>query len=245
SVPAVVGYVMIRERPELGEELMPGMVARAEAAAENQAEGRGYAETSKEDRPRAAAWIITNNITVSFGTFVGGLTGGLLTACLLFTNGMMLGLVLGLFKNYQAMNYLLTFVLGHGVLELTAIFIAAVAGFRLAKAMIAPGDRTRRDALVVESRIAAQMIGAVVTLLAIAGTIAGLLSTSPAPAAWKYGVSAARGPVESSTYATTARPLSRGTAMVPAVAESRARCRGISQPYTEKCEFPIGMLTAA
>src|SRR5881409_1889821 len=191
SVPAVVGYVMIRERPELGEELMPGMVARAEAAAENQAEGRGYAETSKEDRPQTAAWIITNNITVSFGTFVGGLTGGLLTAWLLFTNGMMLGLVLGLFKNYQAMNYLLTFVLGHGVLELTAIFISAGAGFRLANAIIAPGDRTRRDALVVEGRIAARMIGAVVKILAIAGTIEGLLSTSPAPAAWKYGVSAA------------------------------------------------------
>src|SRR5437660_7656197 len=31
----------------------------------------------------------------------------------------------------------------------------------------------------------------VVTLLAIAGTIEGLLSTSSAPAAWKYGVSAA------------------------------------------------------
>src|SRR6267378_5064839 len=191
SVPAGVGYVMIRERPELGEELMPGMVARAEAAAENQAEGRGYAETSKDDRPQTAAWIITNNITVSFGTFVGGLTGGLLTAWLLFTNGMMLGLVLGLFQNYQAMNYLLTFVLGHGVLELTAIFISAGAGFRLAKAIIAPGDRTRRDALVVEAGIAARMIGAVVTLLAIAGTIEGLLSTSAAPAIWKYGVSAA------------------------------------------------------
>src|SRR6266478_1827688 len=191
SVPAVVGYVMIRERPALAEELLsPGMVARAEAAAENQAEGRVYAETSKEDRPQTAAWIITNNISVSFGTFVGGMTGGLLTAWLLFTNGMMLGLVLGLFQNYQALRYLLTFVLGHGVLELTAIFISAGAGFRLAKAMIAPGDRTRRDALVVEGRIAARMIGAVVTLLAIAGTIEGLLSTSDAAAAWKYGVSA-------------------------------------------------------
>src|SRR6266566_1737696 len=192
SVPAAVGYVMIRERPALGEELMPGMVARAEAAAaENLAEGRGYAETTKEDRPQVAALIITNNITVSFGTFVGGLTAGVLTTWLLFANGMMFGLVLGLFRNYQALSYLLTFVLGHGVLELTAIFISAGAGFRLAKAMIAPGDRTRRDALVVEGRIAARMIGAVVTLLAIAGTIEGLLSTSPAPASWKYGVSAA------------------------------------------------------
>ena len=57
--------------------------------------------------------------------------------------------------------------------------------------MIAPGDRTRKDALLLEGRIAARMIGAVVTLLAIAGTIEGLLSTSNAPAIWKYGVSAA------------------------------------------------------
>jgi hypothetical protein len=42
----------------------------------------------------------------------------------------------------------------------------------------------------VEGRVAARMVGAVVTLLAIAGVIEGLLSTSDAPAAWKYGVSA-------------------------------------------------------
>src|SRR6266568_5045571 len=191
AVPAAVGYVMIREQPALADELLPpGMVARAEAAAENQAEGRGYAETEKEYRPQVAALIITNNISVSFGTFVGGMSGGLLTAWLLFTNGMMLGLGMGLFQNYHALPYLLTFVLGHGVLELTAIFISAGAGFRLAKAMIAPEDRTRGDALVVEGRVAARMIGAVVTLLAIAGTIEGLLSTSDAAAAWKYGVSA-------------------------------------------------------
>ena len=191
AVPAFVGYMMIRERPALAEELLPPlMIARAEAAAENQAEGRGYAETEKQYRPQVAALIISNNITVSFGTFVGGITFGLLTAWLLYTNGMMLGLVVGLFQNYHALPYLLTFILGHGVLELTAIFISAGAGFRLAKALIAPEDRTRRDALVVEGRIAARMIGAVVTLLAIAGTIEGLLSTSDAAPVWKYGVSA-------------------------------------------------------
>src|SRR6266550_2171222 len=191
AIPAAVGYRMIRDRPALAEEIVsPVMVARAEEAAENQVEGRGYAQASKEDRPVAAALIMSNNINVSFGTFVGGRTGGLLTAWLLFVNGMMLGLVIGLFQNYHALNYLLTFVAGHGVLELTAIFISAGAGFRLAKALIAPGDRTRRDALVLEGRIAARMIGAVVTLLVIAGTIEGLLSASDAPAIWKYGVSA-------------------------------------------------------
>ena len=190
-VPAAMGYVMIRERPGLADEIVsPVMVGRAEQAAERQAEGRGYAEAEGDKRPVIAAAIISNNIQVSFGVFVGGLTCGLLTAWLLFANGMMLGLGFGLFKNYGALGYLTTFVAAHGVLELTAIFISAGAGFRLAKAIIAPGDRTRKDALVVEGRVAVRMVGAVVTLLAIAGAIEGLLSASDAPAVWKYGVSA-------------------------------------------------------
>jgi uncharacterized membrane protein SpoIIM required for sporulation/uncharacterized RDD family membrane protein YckC len=192
AMPAAAGYAIIRERPALADELIsPVMISRAEQAAEQEARGRGYAQAAAAERPRVAALIMTNNIQVSFGAFVGGLTGGLLTAFLLVTNGLMLGLSLGLFKNYGALNHLTTFVAGHGVLELTAIFISAGAGFRLAKALIAPGDRTRRDALVLEGRIAARMIGAVVTLLVIAGTIEGLLSTSDAPAMLKYGVSAA------------------------------------------------------
>jgi uncharacterized membrane protein SpoIIM required for sporulation/uncharacterized RDD family membrane protein YckC len=191
ALPAAAGYVMIRERPTLADEAVsPVMVSRAEQAAERLAEGRGYAEAEGEERPVIAAAIITNNIVVSFWAFVGGLTAGLLTAWVLVSNGLSLGLGFGLFKNYGALGYLATFVAGHGVLELTAIFISAGAGFRLAQAIIAPGDRTRKDALVVEGAIAVRMIGAVVTLLAIAGTIEGLLSASDAPAPWKYGVSA-------------------------------------------------------
>src|SRR5205814_7447314 len=45
-VPAAVGYVMIRERPQLAEEVMsPVMVGRAEQAAERQARGIGYAQS--------------------------------------------------------------------------------------------------------------------------------------------------------------------------------------------------------
>jgi len=87
----------------------------------------------------------------------------------------------------------------------------------LAKAMIAPGDRTRKDALVVEGRIAARMIGAVVTLLLIAGTIEGLLSASAAPAIWKYGVSAATAVLlalylaNGYAYLNSARPSTRSS----------------------------------
>jgi uncharacterized membrane protein SpoIIM required for sporulation len=192
AVPAGVGYVMLRQQPALADELAsPVMVSRAEQAAEETAAGRGYAQMAGEERPQVAAFIIKNNIYVSFQAFAGGITAGLLTALVLLFNGLMLGTAYGVFANYHAALYLTTFIAPHGVLELTAIFISGGAAFRLAHALIAPGDRTRRDALVVEGIIAARMIGAVVSMLALAGTIEGLLSTSDAPAVVKFGVSGA------------------------------------------------------
>lgn len=191
AIPAALGYALIRTHPELQDELTsPEMVSRAREAGARQAQGIGYAQSAQEDLPLIASAIISNNIKIGFWAFVGGLAGGLLTAFVLVQNGLSLGAGFGLFVNYHAGTYLATFVAGHGILELTAIFIAGGAGFRVAGALFAPGDRTRRDALIVEGRIAAQMIGAVVTLLAIAGTIEGLLSASDAPAVYKYATSA-------------------------------------------------------
>src|SRR5690348_15498722 len=191
AVPGVIGYAVIREHPEQAEELLPPvMVSRAEQAADRQAKGLGYAQSREEDLPVIASAIISNNVSIAFWAFVGGILAGLPTVLVLVTNGLSLGMGFGLFVNYHAGGYLATFVAGHGVLELTAIFIAGGAGLRIAGALFAPGDRTRRDALVVEGRIAAQMVGAVVTLLAIAGTIEGLLSASDAPAVYKYATSA-------------------------------------------------------
>ena len=189
--PAAVGYGLVRGHPELQDELVSAvMVSRAREAAANQARGIGYAESPKSDLPVIASAIISNNIRIAFWAFVGGLLAGLPTVLVLVANGLSLGAGFGVFANYHAGAYLGTFVAGHGILELTAIFIAGGAGFRLAGALLRPGDRLRRDALVVEGRIAARMIGAVVTLLAIAGTIEGLLSASDAPPAFKYATSA-------------------------------------------------------
>jgi uncharacterized membrane protein SpoIIM required for sporulation/uncharacterized RDD family membrane protein YckC len=191
AVPAAIGYAVIRQHPERAEELLPPvMINRAEQAADRQARGLGYAQSPEEDLPVIASAIISNNITIAFWAFVGGIVLGLPTVLVLVSNGLSLGLGFGLFVNYHAGGYLATFVAGHGVLELTAIFIAGGAGLRLAGALILPGDRTRRDALVVEGRVAARMIGAVVTLLALAGAIEGMLSASDAPAALKYLTSA-------------------------------------------------------
>ncbi|MGH7700171.1 MAG: stage II sporulation protein M, partial [Gemmatimonadales bacterium] len=191
-VPAVAGFYLIRERPDAAHELLPeSVIARAERGVALEEEGTGYAETPDPFLPIVASGIIANNVQVAFGAFAFGITAGIGTVWVLVLNGLFLGAVLGLFATYGVADWLLTFVAGHGVLELAAIFVAAGAGLVIARALIAPGDLTRRDALVVQGRTAIRMLGAATLMLILAGTIEGFLSASDAPAWVKLGVSGA------------------------------------------------------
>jgi uncharacterized membrane protein SpoIIM required for sporulation len=191
AVPAVGGYALLRAHPERAVELLPDeMIARAEAGASDAAHGRGYAEMPSPYLPVVASSIIANNVQVAFVAFAFGITGGIGTVWVLLFNGLSFGSVVGLFANYGLAGWLLTFVAGHGVLELTAIFIAGAAGLMIARALVAPGDAPRRDALVVASRQAVLLVAFATLLLLLAGTIEGLLSASDAPAAIKFAVSA-------------------------------------------------------
>jgi uncharacterized membrane protein SpoIIM required for sporulation/uncharacterized RDD family membrane protein YckC len=192
AVPAVIGWTIVREQPAIVHEILPdGMIARAEAGASERVEGRGYAQAPSPYLPLVASRIIANNVQVAFGAFAFGVTAGIGTVAVLAFNGLFFGAVLALFANYGLAGWLLTFVAGHGVLELTAIFIAGAAGLLVARAIVAPGDLTRRDALVSQGRWAVLLVGAAACLLLIAGTIEGFLSASGAPAAFKFGVSVA------------------------------------------------------
>jgi uncharacterized membrane protein SpoIIM required for sporulation/uncharacterized RDD family membrane protein YckC len=194
ALPAVTGFFLVRERPVIVYEILPDeMIARAEGGRQRQAEAHGYAEAPSLYLPFVASRVVTNNLQVAFGAFAFGMTGGLGTIVLLVFNGLFFGAVLGLFANHGLAGWLLTFVAGHGVLELTAIFIAGGAGLLLARALIAPGDLTRRDALVVAGRTAVRMVGAAALLLCIAGTIEGFLSASDAAPVYKYAASALSG----------------------------------------------------
>src|SRR4029077_12290254 len=89
--------------------------------------------------PQASSFIMTNNMTVSFVTFAGGITGGLWTLFQLFFNGMLIGVIGGAWGLNTMSVKLWSFVAPHGVLELPAIFIAGGAGLRLARALLFPG----------------------------------------------------------------------------------------------------------
>ena len=83
---------------------------------------------------------MTNNINVMFNAFALGATLGLGTLLVLAFNGLNIGAVLALTYRAGFGNDLVTFMVGHGVIELTCIFIAGGAGLFIGSAIIAPGD---------------------------------------------------------------------------------------------------------
>jgi uncharacterized membrane protein SpoIIM required for sporulation len=190
-LPAILAYAAVRADPPRAREILPAeMMVRAEEARRKEAEGEGYVEVPEIFMPAMGAGIIANNVQVTFTTFAGGILAGLGTAAALVFNGVFFGAVAGLFANMGASLHLWTFVLPHGAIELTAICIAGGAGFLLGAAILLPGRRTRREALVRRGREAVSLLGGTTVLLLVAGTIEGFVSPSPMPRALKLALAA-------------------------------------------------------
>lgn len=147
-----------------------------------------WTESLNNANPLASTSIQKNNITVTFYAFGGGIFAGLVTIWVLIQNGLLLGMVMGLCIKYKFWDIPI-FVAGHGVLELTAIFIAGGAGLMIGRALVMPGDRSRIDALVTQGLEAVKLIMGCVPMLLIAGTIEGFISPAHIPATAKFFVS--------------------------------------------------------
>jgi uncharacterized membrane protein SpoIIM required for sporulation len=83
---------------------------------------------------------------------------------------------------------MLGLLIPHGLLELTAVFLAAAAGMRLGWSVISPGDRPRGQVLAEQGRaVVAVAVGLVVVLL-ISGAIEALVTPSPLPTFLRIGI---------------------------------------------------------
>ncbi len=140
-------------------------------------------------KPQESSAIMTNNISVCFMTFAGGITAGLFTVWLMFFNGFQLGVVGTACFQHDMLFRLATFVAAHGALELPSIFIAGGAGLRIAVGLLFPGYLGRRDALALAGQEAIRLLAGTVPLLIVAGSLEGFLSPSGAPTALKFAVS--------------------------------------------------------
>jgi hypothetical protein len=135
-----------------------------------------------------ASGIIGNNIRVAIACFAGGVFLGVGSLVLLAFNGLVIGATMGHFANMGLLDYLLEFVVGHGALELFAIWVAGAAGFLLGRAAVAPGTLHRADALVLNGRVALRLVGAAVVLLVVAGVIEGFVSAGGGDVGLRAGV---------------------------------------------------------
>ena len=70
------------------------------------------------------------------------------------------------------------------MIELSAICVAGGAGLLLGDALVAPGERTRRDALVANGREAIRLVLGLIPVLIVAGLVEGFISPSDAYPPW-------------------------------------------------------------
>lgn len=190
-LPTLLTFAAVRREPQLEHELLSAeMLARVEESVAKERRGEGYVEVPEVYMPAMASSLISNNVQVTFLAFAGGILAGLGTGWILVLNGVMLGSVAAAFANQGQSLHLWTFVLPHGVIELTAICIAGGAGLWMGSAMLLPGRRTRREVLVTRGREAVSLIGGTGLMLVVAGTIEGFISPSELPREIKLGFAA-------------------------------------------------------
>lgn len=135
--------------------------------------------------------ILTNNIQVTFNAFALGAFFGIGTLYYMALNGAMLGSAFALaFHADRHFGFeFLSFVVGHGMIELSCIYIAGGAGMLIGYALLVPGNLTRADAVKKRGLEAVILVAGCVPLLVIAGIIEGFISPAPINPIIKFGIS--------------------------------------------------------
>ena len=178
----VLGAVITAARPEFMRHFVgPEMLATMERH-------QMWTKSVVSIAPMASSFIMTNNLTVSFVTFAGGIAFGLGTFWSLYQNGMMLGVIAAACHQFGMSLQLWSFVAPHGSLELPAIMIAGGSGFRLGYAMLFPGALRWKDSVARGGIEATRLVSGVIPMLIVAGTLEGFFSPSHAPMGLKFAV---------------------------------------------------------
>lgn len=143
----------------------------------------GEYETYYSSHPAAsfAAQVWTNNAQAAAMCLTLGVFIGIPVLWILFLNMLNLGVGAGLMSSAGRLDTFLGLVLPHGLLELTAVFVAAGTGLRLGWTLIDPGPRSRRTAMAEQGRAAIGMAIGLALVLFVSGAIEGFVTPSGLP----------------------------------------------------------------
>jgi uncharacterized membrane protein SpoIIM required for sporulation len=186
---SLIGFVGTKYDPEFSE-LMGVEPAFRELYIETKTH---WWENLNEANQVGASAIATNNIQVTIYTFAFGALFGVGTLFYLAYNAANIASVVALTYHAGFGNDLVTFMVGHGVIELSCIFIAGGAGLLIGSALLMPGDLSRADALKSRGKDAVRLMMGVAVLLVVAGTIEGFISPAPIRPAIKFSIGALTG----------------------------------------------------
>lgn len=135
-----------------------------------------------------AVW--TNNAWISAQAVALGITG-IWVPVILFSNAQGVGIAAGIFAAAGQPEVFFSYILPHGLMELTAVFIASAAGLRIFWAMVSPGPRTRGRAVAEEGRSLITVALGLVLVLFVSGLVEGFVTPSPLPVWAKISIGAA------------------------------------------------------
>lgn len=137
-----------------------------------------------------SAEIMTNNIRVAILAFAGGITFGLLTVYVLIYNGILIGALAGYFWNADSSYIFWAYIVPHGMVELTAIFIAGGAGLLMGYRLFVPKHFSRLYYLKVQTKHSVQLMLGTIPLFIIAGLIEGYITPANLSLEAKYLIAA-------------------------------------------------------
>lgn len=129
------------------------------------------------------AWVTA--LCLALGVF------GLPIFYLLFANMSNVAVIGAIMHRHDHGAHFWGLLLPHGILELTAVFVAAGVGLRLFWSWVAPGDLSRVASMAREGRTAATVALGLVGVLLVSGVIEGFVTPSDLPTWTRVGIGVA------------------------------------------------------
>lgn len=172
---AVIVGAWIARSPYVQARLLPPAEARQLVNQQFQGYYSQYAAAS------FAAKVWTNNAWVAAESLISGILLGIPTVLVLLVNALNSGVDGGFMIAHGKGTLFFSLILPHGMLELSAVFLAAAAGLRLGWCIIDPGPRTRVTALAEEGRAAMTIALGLIAVLLVSGAIEAFVTPSPLP----------------------------------------------------------------
>jgi uncharacterized membrane protein SpoIIM required for sporulation len=166
--------------------LQASLLSKSQARALVTHEFRHYYSTYNGRSFAAKVW--TNNALLAAEIVICGLLLGIPVIYLLLINALNVGVDGGLMAAYGRSGEFWTLILPHGMLELSAVFLAGAAGLRIGWSVVDPGPRTRVVALAVEGRALITIAIGLVFVLFTSGLIEAFVTPSPLPAWVRIGI---------------------------------------------------------